>query len=240
MDGKFVRGRPVATDSWAKTSPQSADDQVDPAHAARTGDRPRRRRAVRLYLPTASFEATNKSPRTRRAAFRQPGNAAAGAVRQLDPKATAKRNLAMWAYSAAGLEVASQTELLESGTSSAAREPGSAGREDAREVIRFHRRIQRERHTLKYGTDGVVVSRQRRDQKRLGLSRTTRAGDRLQVPAEQATTSIEESSSTSRMSSDAVRGASRLAPSSGTTVKRATLHNSTRFGASMCARAIGS
>ena len=63
-----------------------------------------------VYLPTASFEATNKERVERgEPAFANPRNAAAGAVRQLDPKATAKRNLAMWAYSAAGLEVPSGT-----------------------------------------------------------------------------------------------------------------------------------
>ena len=52
-----------------------------------------------VYLPTASFEATNKERVERgEPAFANPRNAAAGAVRQLDPKATAKRNLAMWAY----------------------------------------------------------------------------------------------------------------------------------------------
>src|SRR5207237_10171736 len=67
-----------------------------------------------VYLPTASFEATNKERVERgEPAFANPRNAAACAVRQLDPKATAKRNLAMWAYSAAGLEVSSQSELLD-------------------------------------------------------------------------------------------------------------------------------
>src|SRR5438105_9048201 len=67
-----------------------------------------------VYLPTASFEATNKERVERgEPAFANPRNAAAGAVRQLDPKATAKRNLAMWAYSAAGLDVSSQSELLD-------------------------------------------------------------------------------------------------------------------------------
>ena len=62
-----------------------------------------------VYLPTASFEATNKERAERGdPLFANPRNAAAGAVRQLDSKATSKRNLAMWSYSAAGLEVASQ------------------------------------------------------------------------------------------------------------------------------------
>src|SRR5882762_2476276 len=67
-----------------------------------------------VYLPTASFDATNKERAERgEPLFANPRNTAAGAVRQLDPKATAKRNLAMWSYSAAGLDVASQHQLLE-------------------------------------------------------------------------------------------------------------------------------
>src|SRR3989454_6280717 len=66
-----------------------------------------------VYLPTASFEATNRERAERgEPAFANPRNAAAGAVRQLDPKATAKRNLAMWAYSAAGREGRSRRGLL--------------------------------------------------------------------------------------------------------------------------------
>src|SRR5438874_8647673 len=45
-----------------------------------------------VYLPTASFEGTNRERVDRgEPAFANPRNAAAGAVRQLDPKATAKR-----------------------------------------------------------------------------------------------------------------------------------------------------
>src|SRR4029077_18270049 len=52
-----------------------------------------------VYLPTKSFETTNKERADRgEPTFANPRTAAAGAVRQLDPKATAKRNLAVWAY----------------------------------------------------------------------------------------------------------------------------------------------
>src|SRR5205814_607060 len=66
-----------------------------------------------VYLPTKSFETTNRERAERgEPLFANPRNAAAGAVRQLDPAATAKRNLAMFTYSAAGLEVDSQAALL--------------------------------------------------------------------------------------------------------------------------------
>src|SRR5438128_3996418 len=66
-----------------------------------------------VYLPRAAFEATNRERLEREEPpFANPRNAAAGAVRQLDPAATAKRNLAMWCYSAAGLAVDSQHALL--------------------------------------------------------------------------------------------------------------------------------
>src|SRR5207253_3071220 len=66
-----------------------------------------------VYLPTKSFETTNHERAERgEPLFANPRNAAAGAVRQLDPAATAKRNLAMFAYSAAGPEGASQKDLL--------------------------------------------------------------------------------------------------------------------------------
>src|SRR3979411_118214 len=132
-----------------------------------------------VYLPTASFEATNKERVARgEPAFANPRNAAAGAVRQLDPKATAKRNLAMWAYSAAGLEVASQSELLERLRELGVRtNPHWQRAKDVGEGLAFIAGWKEKRHDLDYGTDGVVVKVDRiEDQERLGFVATTPKG----------------------------------------------------------------
>lgn len=183
-----------------------------------------------VYLPTASFDATNKERAERgEPLFANPRNAAAGAVRQLDPKATAKRNLAMWSYSAAGLEVASQSELLESLHRLGLRvNPHWRKARSLEEVIRFIDEWKEKRHTLDYGTDGVVVKVDSiADQKRLGfVANNPRWATAFKFPAEQATTTIEDILVyVGRMGT--LTPVAALAPVlvGGTTVKRATLHN---------------
>jgi len=183
-----------------------------------------------VYLPTASFEATNKERVERgEPAFANPRNAAAGAVRQLDPKATAKRNLAMWAYSAAGLEVTSQSELLQTLDRLGLRvNPDRRAAKTLDEVIQFIAECKEKRHSLKYGTDGVVVKVDKiADQERLGyVARNPRWATAFKFPAEQATTTIEDILVyVGRMGT--LTPVAALAPVliGGTTVKRATLHN---------------
>lgn len=65
-------------------------------------DNPPERFEVRgeVFMLKASFEALNKDARANDAkVFANPRNAAAGSLRQLDPKVTAKRNLSFYAYS---------------------------------------------------------------------------------------------------------------------------------------------
>src|SRR5256885_3202060 len=149
-----------------------------------------------VYLPKASFEATNKERADRgEALFANPRNAAAGAVRQLDPKATASRNLAMWAYSAAGLEVRSQRQLLERLQALGVRvNPHWRRASTMEEVLAFIEEWKEKRHSLDYGTDGVVVKvDQIADQERLGyVARSPRWAVAFKFPAEQATTTIED------------------------------------------------
>src|SRR5947199_6032923 len=183
-----------------------------------------------VYLPTASFEGTNRERVDRgEPAFANPRNAAAGAVRQLDPKATAKRNLAMWSYSAAGLKVASQHELLERLKALGLRvNPHWRRTATFDDVIAFVNEWREKRHSLDYGTDGVVVKVDAiADQERLGfVARSPRWATAFKFPAEQATTTVEDILVyVGRMGT--LTPVAALAPVlvGGTTVKRATLHN---------------
>ena len=183
-----------------------------------------------VYLPTASFEATNRERSERgEPLFANPRNAAAGAVRQLDPKQTAGRNLAMWAYSAAGLAVGSQSELLDRLRELGLRtNPHRERCADIDAVWAFAQRWEGRRHELDYGTDGVVVKVDRIvDQESLGyVARSPRWAVAFKFPAEQATTTVEDILVyVGRMGT--LTPVAALAPVlvGGTTVKRATLHN---------------
>ncbi len=183
-----------------------------------------------VYLPTASFETTNRERAERgEPLFANPRNAAAGAVRQLDPKATAKRNLAMWSYSAAGLEVASQRELLERLRELGVRtNPHWKTAQDIDEALAFIAEWREKRHDLDYGTDGVVVKVDRiEDQDRLGfVSHNPKWAIAFKFPAEQATTTVEDIKVYVGRTG-VFTPVAWLAPVlvGGTTVRRATLHN---------------
>jgi len=183
-----------------------------------------------VYLPLRAFEATNRE-RTERGepAFANPRNAAAGAVRQLEPKATASRNLAMWAYSAAGLEVASQHELLERLRELGIRtNPHWRRAADIDAVLGFVGEWGTKRHDLDYGTDGVVVKVDAiADQEKLGfVARSPRWAVAFKFPAEQATTTVEDIKVyVGRLGT--LTPVASLAPVlvGGTTIRNATLHN---------------
>ena len=200
-----------------------------------------------VYLPHAAFAATNAERIARdEPPFANPRNAAAGAVRQLDPAQTAKRNLAMWAYSAvaagdgaagaaggghsaAGLDVTSQHALLARLRSLGVRtNPHATTAADIDAVLAFVAEWERKRHDLDYGTDGIVVKVDAvADQERLGyVARSPRWAIAYKFPAEQATTTVEEIK-VSVGRTGTLTPVAWLAPVlvGGTTVQRATLHN---------------
>jgi len=116
-----------------------------------------------VYLPAAAFAALN---RRREAAgeplFANPRNAAAGALRQLDPKATRERGLRFWAFT---LEVPgrrppfrTQRELLEG--LAAWGFPVEPHRRRVRDLAEANREIaalEALLDDLPFGADGVVV-----------------------------------------------------------------------------------
>jgi len=183
-----------------------------------------------VYLPAKSFAATNKERAERgEPTFANPRNAAAGAVRQLDPAATAKRNLAFFAYSAAGLDVAGQAKLLERLRDLGVRtNPHWREAKDVDAVLAFVNEWKERRRDLDYGTDGVVVKVDAiADQERLGfVANNPRWATAFKFPAEQATTTIEDILIYVGRTG-VLTPVAALAPVlvGGTTVKRATLHN---------------
>jgi DNA ligase (NAD+) len=230
QDGKFVQGATrgdgfVGEDVTAnlrtiKSIPLTLREKV-PGRVDVRGE---------VYLPTKSFEMTNRERAERgEPPFANPRNAAAGAVRQLEPSATAKRNLAMFAYSAAGLEVASQAQLLERLRELGIRtNPHWKRAADIDRALEFVTEWKTRRHELDYGTDGVVIKVDRvEDQEKLGfVARSPRWATAFKFPAEQATTTVEDIlvyvGRTGVLTPVAALAAVLVG---GTTVRRATLHN---------------
>src|SRR5207237_4969733 len=70
-----------------------------------------------VYLPLAAFQEFNASrAKAGLPTFANPRNSAAGSLRQLDPRLTAERPLAIWCYAIGyteGLELSSQSETLD-------------------------------------------------------------------------------------------------------------------------------
>jgi DNA ligase (NAD+) len=230
VDGRFTRGATrgdgsVGEDVTAnlraiKSIPLTLREQV-PGQVDIRGE---------VYLPTAAFEATNRERLAREEPpFANPRNAAAGAVRQLDPAQTSKRNLAMWVYSAAGLAVDSQYTLLARLRGLGLRtNPNLRRAKDIDEVLAFIAEWGTKRHDLDYGTDGIVVKVDRvADQETLGfVSRSPRWAVAYKFPAEQATTTVEDIKVYVGRTG-VLTPVAWLAPVlvGGTTVRRATLHN---------------
>lgn len=186
-----------------------------------------------VYMPRAGFFAYNQRMReTGGKEFANPRNAAAGSIRQLDPKAAASRPLAFYAY---GLGEHSQaiasthSETLSalarfgfpvySGVSTAV---GATG------VLDYYRTIGNARASLAFDIDGVVYKVNRLDwQIELGfVSRAPRWAIAHKFPAEEAlTTLLAVDLQVGRTGS--ITPVARLAPVSvgGVTVSNATLHN---------------
>ena len=197
-----------------------------------------------VYMRRADFEALNDRQRAKIAAgikgektFVNPRNAAAGAVRQLDPGVAAQRRLSFFAYGlgevsaveSAGPAFETHFELLQTlkkwGFPVAAQTSIASG---ATELIAFHQRIGANRSALPYDIDGVVYKVNRLAQQRqLGfVTREPRWAVAHKYPAqEQLTTVLAIDVQVGRTGK--LTPVAKLAPVfvGGVTVTNATLHN---------------
>ncbi|MEO8091241.1 MAG: NAD-dependent DNA ligase LigA [bacterium] len=158
-DGKFVRGATrgdgrIGEDvthnlRTIKAIPLMIDDA--PASVEVRGE---------VYFPRKAFERLNE----RRAgagepAFANPRNAAAGTIRQLDPRVAAERPLSMWSYGlGAGLDLPTHADELEWMRERGFRVEGEIQvHETADDVVVRCRWWEERRESLDYEIDGVVV-----------------------------------------------------------------------------------
>ena len=187
-----------------------------------------------VFMPKAGFDAFNEKARANdEKTFVNPRNAAAGSLRQLDPRLTAARPLDMYVYSVGlveggalperhsdilqvlqgwGLKVCPERRLVE----------GIAG------CLEYYENIGARRDELSYDIDGVVYKVDRLDyQRELGfVSRAPRWAIAHKFPAQEEMTVIENVEFQVGRTG-AVTPVARLKPVfvGGVTVSNATLHN---------------
>ena len=180
------------------------------------------------------FERLNERQRAKEEReYANPRNAAAGALRQLDPRITAQRSLRFFAYGLGDLQGAPEPAthanllswLVELGIP-VAREravvEGVAG------CLRFYEAVRERRATLPYEIDGVVYRiNSRADQQLVGyVSRAPRFAIAHKFPAQEAVTQL-TGIDIQVGRTGALTPVARLAPVfvGGVTVTNATLHN---------------
>lgn len=169
--------------------------------------------------------------------FANTRNAAAGSMRQLDPKFTAGRKLDYFAYDILEMEMDSEKfevssheskhEVLETLGFKTFKKFSKVCR-TLDEVIDFYKEIKKIRNKLPFGIDGIVVSVNQTDVfKRLGVvGKAPRGMIAYKFPAEQVTTVVENIFvNVGRTGKLTPVAALRPVFVSGTTVSRATLHN---------------
>jgi DNA ligase (NAD+) len=180
------------------------------------------------------FEALNaRQQAAGEKAFVNPRNAAAGALRQLDPRLTAGRKLSFFAYGIGAAEgfavpethASLMTALGALGFPVAKDRRTATG---AAGLLAFYRDVGAKRAGLPFDIDGVVYKLNRlREQEALGfVSRAPRWAVAHKFPAEEATTELLDIE-VQVGRTGAITPVARLKPVfvGGTTVSNATLHN---------------
>lgn len=200
------------------------------------GDNIPRRVEVRgeVFMPQAGFEQLNEEARRKGGKiFANPRNAAAGSLRQLDPRITAKRPLTFFCY---GVGLVDGGELPRShiqrlmqfkdwGLPVSDRVKLCTGSD---QVIAFYRQVEQDRAELGFDIDGVVIKVDSLNlQEQLGfVARAPRWATAFKFPAQEQITQVREVEFQVGRTG-AITPVARLEPVqvAGVIVSNATLHN---------------
>jgi DNA ligase (NAD+) len=152
-----------------------------------------------IYLPVKAFEQLNEELTARgMRPFANPRNAAAGSLRQKDPAVTASRPLRLWCHGvgyAEGLRFESHSRSLEwMASASLPVAPTTEVKETLDEVFAYIKKWEKERHSVDWEIDGVVVKvDQVPFQEELGsTSHAPRWAIAYKFPPEERTTMLRE------------------------------------------------
>jgi len=186
-----------------------------------------------VYFPIAQFnELNNAMSESGKVPFANPRNAAAGSLRQKDPKVTASRPLRLLVHGVGAMEGSqfqSQSEVYAALSSwGLPVSPRIATYESIEEVRRFIAKYEEERHALEHEIDGVVIKvDQFAMQQKLGsTSRAPRWAIAYKFPPEEVVTKLLDIKvsvgRTGRVTPFAHMEPVKVA---GSTITNATLHN---------------
>ncbi|MFH1856323.1 MAG: NAD-dependent DNA ligase LigA [Candidatus Omnitrophota bacterium] len=186
-----------------------------------------------IYMDIKDFERINRGKIDKEEhLFANPRNAAAGSLKLLDPKITAKRDLKCFIHSMAkieGVDFDTQWQFLET-----AKEYGFVVNPHVEkcasieEVIKFCNRWENKRESLSYQIDGIVIKvNSFKQQKKLGMThKSPRWAVAYKFPAQQATTVLEDVKfQVGRTGTITPVAVLKPVVCAGVTISRATLHN---------------
>ena len=185
------------------------------------------------YLPISAFNRINEERAAAgESVFANPRNAAAGALRQLDPRVSASRPLAFFGYAighSEGMDFRTQVQVLQQLAAwGFPVNPNHRRQPDIEAVAGFCRDWQEKRRTLDYEIDGVVVKVNNLEyQERLGtVSHDPRWAVAYKFPGQLATTRLLKIEiNVGRTGTLNPYGILEPVQLAGVTIRTATLHN---------------